>query len=216
MKTIIFTLALTLMTSAYAEIKTTWDKSYERDGISVFKGKVEGKKVVAFKGIAIIDAPIVSVASVIVDTEHKAKWIHRVKEIYTAKTISKNEVIEYNRVSAPWPVSDRDFVYKAKFITSADKKSAVITVKSIEFDDIPKKSGAVRGEIVEGTYNLKSLGNKTQFEVEILIDPKGLIPKWIANIVQKKWPYKTIMGIRKRLKDEDFEVIKRAKVLFNQ
>ena len=32
--------------------------------------------------------------------------------------------------------------------------------------------------------------------VSLLVDPKGSIPTWVVNLLQKKWPYKTLMKVK--------------------
>ena len=41
---------------------------------------------------------------------------------------------------------------------------------------------------------------KTWVEVDIFIDPKGEVPAFLVNILQRYWPYNTIMGVRSQVK----------------
>ena len=44
--------------------------------------------------------------------------------------------------------------------------------------------------------------------MEIITDPKGMMPNWLTNLVQKSWPVETLNGIRGQfVKDHmgDFE-----------
>ena len=46
---------------------------------------------------------------------------------------------------------------------------------------------------------------KTKIEVEVITDPKGLIPTWIINMVQKSWPVKSIGNLVKRASQPDIK-----------
>ena len=39
---------------------------------------------------------------------------------------------------------------------------------------------------------------RTKVEVEVFTDPKGALPAWLINLIQKDWPWKTIDGLVKR------------------
>ncbi|MFI5389926.1 MAG: hypothetical protein ACHQYQ_01090, partial [Bacteriovoracales bacterium] len=67
----------------------------------------------------------------------------------------------------------------------------------------PKTTG-VRGELIESKYVLTPMGpSKTKLEVEIVCDPKGMIPTWLVNLIQKSWPRKTITALMKQLEKPD-------------
>ena len=38
----------------------------------------------------------------------------------------------------------------------------------------------------------------TKVEVVIHVDPRGAIPKWLVNFIQKNWPYKFLKRIENR------------------
>lgn len=201
--------------TAFAGIDTNWKKINNEDGIKVYRGKVTGYDVVAFKGDAIIDANIQEVMSVLYDMDNKKEWVARLVEAKIVRPLNKTSRIEYNRSRTPWPLSDRDFVYKAKINFNKNKTFAKIRLSSVTDKKMPKKSGIVRGELKESMYTLTQLKNgKTRLTVEILADPKGMLPKWLVNIIQKKWPLKTINGIREQVAKKDFKVHPTVKKLF--
>jgi hypothetical protein len=39
---------------------------------------------------------------------------------------------------------------------------------------------------------------KTKLTVEVHTDPKGMLPSWLVNAIQKGWPSKTLNGLVKR------------------
>ena len=58
----------------------------------------------------------------------------------------------------------------------------------------------VRAELVNSLYRLTDMeGGKTRVEVEIQTDPKGWMPIWLVNLVQKDWPLETLNGMRGEL-----------------
>ncbi|MCF6148312.1 MAG: hypothetical protein E3K37_06605 [Candidatus Kuenenia sp.] len=197
-------------------IQAEWKMFTEKDGIQVYKGVVKGCPVVAFKGIAVIDAPLVKVMTVLCDVERKTEWVHYLAETRIIKEFSSQKRIEYHRTVPPWPVAQREFIFLAEAVPSDDKNTITINLCPAEDSVVPRTKSIVRGELKYGKYVLKSIenGQKTYLTVEILADPKGLIPKWLVNSIQKKWPVNTINGIRRELKSPFFRIDPIVKTIF--
>jgi len=204
-----------LTTSAFAKIDTNWEEIQNEDGIKVYEGDVKGESIVAFKGEAIIEGSMSQVMSVLYDMEHKTEWVDRLVETKLVRQINIRARVEYNRSATPWPLSDRDFVYKAQISMNKDKSFAKIVLISTEDNKMPVRDGIVRGDLKESAYTLTKLeSGKTLLTVEILADPAGFLPNWLINIIQKKWPSKTIAGIRKQIKKPSFTIHPSVKKMF--
>jgi len=198
------------------DYRIEWKKLYERDGINVYKGIVAECSLVAFKGVAVINAPIMHVMTVLYDMERKPEWVPFLEKAKIVKKISPRKRIEYHLTDSPWPVADREFIFLAEALISKDKKTITINLCPAENIEVAKKSSVIRGELKHGRYILKSVdnGKKTHLTVEILVDPKGLIPKWLVNYTQKKWPLCNINGIREEVKNPIFKVNPLVKNIF--
>lgn len=174
-----------------------WTLIKEQDGIRAYKRDIPGSDIVAFKGEGLVEATPLKVASVLMDISRKLEWVDRILEARLVKQLGPLERVEYNRSHVPWPLSDRDFVFHALAKVEPDG-AVVFELKSVEDAAEPPHKGLVRGRLVNSGYRLEPVegGARTRITVEIQADPRGSVPKWIANLVQKKWPIKTILGIR--------------------
>jgi hypothetical protein len=101
----------------------------------------------------------------------------------------------------PFPLADRDFVYRYEFSVDESDNSVIAEVKSVVHPKMPEQSSiGVRGEIISGRYILYPRGPKQTFVVaQYLADPKGYVPAWVVNLIQKQWPYKTLSAMRKQV-----------------
>lgn len=208
MKTILSLLLLLSLPLAWSGIDTTWEKVKDKDGVEVFRGDVAGTNVVAFRGVSVIDAPISHVVSVIYDVSRIKEWMSDLDSSRVILQKSTFEKIEYNRTKAPWPISDRDFVYSVDVKVNKADKTVDILIENAVHEGAPEVKGVVRGELRSSRYLLRSIDNglKTHIEVEILADPKGSIPKWVVNFFQRGWPSNTINGIRKIATEPNYQV----------
>lgn len=193
--------------TAYAEPKTWKEKGWEfvddKDGIKTYRKTSENSPVKGVGGEAEIDAPIGKILWVLMDHDHKSQWIDKFKGGRTVDEVSPLKHIQLASFHMPFPVSDREFVYTYDFSVNTELNAVVVEVKSVDSPKAPPVGkGDVRGEIVEGRYILKPMGTKTFVQAEYLADPKGSIPSWLVNIVQKSWPYKTLDGLRRQAKKD--------------
>ena len=155
---------------------------------------------------------------VLMDHDHKDDWVDKFKDARTLENPSPTSSVQYAAFDMPFPVSDRDFVYAYDFSYDQAKNMILVSVKNAKHKGAPEKDTVgVRGEIIMGKYRLypRKGGDKTFVEVEYLADPKGLLPTWVVDIVQKKWPYKTLKGLRNQVKKsfvKEHELIKKLNV----
>lgn len=213
----LLSLLLLLGFGARALASADWEEISNEDGIVCWSRDVPDSPIVAFKGEGVVDAPIAKVARVLQDTSRKKEWIARTLEVREVRRVSDLEYVEYIRSEAPGPIKDRDFVYNAKVELDREKKTLIVRIKSVKEPLAPENEDvAVRGELLDSCYVLTSIedGKKTRVSVEIQADPKGMIPKWVVNLVQKSWPRKTLQGIRDQAAKADVKEIEKVKEFF--
>jgi hypothetical protein len=146
----------------------------------------------------VVEASPAKVAAILMDVSRKLEWVHNIREARLVRHIGTFERVEYNHTHVPWPLSDRDFVFHARAELDKEKGSIEFRLASMQEPGEEPKKGRVRARIYNSGYLLEPLdgGKKTLLSVEIHADPQGSVPKWIANMFQKKWPLRTIQGIR--------------------
>jgi len=194
-----------------------WEQFDEDEGIAVFRREVPGSPIIALRGEGVIDAPILRVTSVLVDTSRSAEWIDRLAEVKVVRKLSDDEHIHWTHVTTPVVLKDRDFVYDIKLELDPANKKVMLNYHSV-YDSGAPKTDYVRGEFKFGTFTLTSIdgGKKTRVLAEVLADPKGSVAKWIVNLVQKSWPHKTIASLRRQVAKKDIVDQPRLKELFAQ
>ena len=136
------------------------------------------------------------IAYVLDDTESKTEWVLRLKQ---ENRLEGNPFsyrsIAYQHYNLSWPVSDRDYVIESKWSVMKDKKlpTVILSIKSIVGDSVPEIEGRVRGHLYRLVYKLEKLeSNQTRVTVEIMVNPKGLLPNLMINLIQKEWPITTL------------------------
>jgi hypothetical protein len=187
--------------SASAESPANWQKIDDQDGIVAYSRDVPGSAILAFRGDGDIAAPIAKVASILIDIERGPEWMDSLIDAHPVRRISDIEYVEYDHFGTPFPLAHRDFVFAAKMELLPQSKQIVLRFHSVDDPQAPK-TGYVRGELIQSSFMLTSLdhGTRTHMVADIQTDPKGWIPAFIANMVQRSWPVSTIASLRKQAK----------------
>ena len=153
-------------------------------------------EVNTYRGTTTMPISIERIAYVLDDTESKTEWVSRLKQ---ENRLEGNPFsyrsIAYQHYNLSWPVSDRDYVIESKWTVMKYMKlpTAILSIKSIIRDDFPEIEGRVRGQLDRLVYKLEKLeSNQTRVTVEIMVNPKGLLPKFMINLIQKEWPITTL------------------------
>jgi hypothetical protein len=175
----------------------TWEAVGSIEGVETWRKSVPGTDLLAFKGQITAPVHIGKLLSVFLDRNQRRYWVDKFADTKTIEQDGPLSEIYWIRFALP-VVSDRDYVLKAD--GSADATTHVFTanIKSINDPRKPLDDCCVRAQAI-GTYYkfeaLKGTPERTRITVEVRTDPKGSLPDFIINMIQKKWPSKTLGGL---------------------
>jgi len=192
-----------------------WIKTSDEDGIRSFKRELAASPIIALRGEGIVNAPIIRVASVLLDYDRAVEWVDSLEEVRVVRMLSATEFIEYDHVGTP-PIimKDRDFVCRGR--VNVDVKQQTLTMNLWPASDPAVPVGDyVRGTL-RGYWNLRSIanGSKTYVVTEMHGDPKGSIAEWMVNFFQKGWPRNTLESLREQVAKRDIKIIPQVKAVF--
>ncbi len=218
MKTIIL-LLLFISTSAFSESlleKIKWELYSNEDGIEIYTpvNYEHPSGLVPIKFKTIIDHDISRVVTVLADNDRKTQWLPYLQDSRTIEDLSFSEAIVYYRYGSPWPFSPRDFLIRSSGVFDEKAKVLKVEMKSIKkHKDLKVNPEYVRGFSHDGyaIVSVKTPG-KTQLEMAFLNDFGGMIPTFVINIVQKKWPYEFIKNLRIQLDKKDIIIDPKFKI----
>lgn len=179
-----------------------WELVKDENGIKVYIYETSDSDIVKAKTNIIVNAPIERVKAILDDIEQRHEWIPFLKVSKALSEFKDNKRIEYSHFSAPWPASDRDFVYQIE-LTNHSNKKLVYKMFSVETDLKPSDTRYIRADLFESVYTLQALNSETtSVELVFHADPKGWLPNWITNIIQRVLPFKILRNLRNRLSSE--------------
>src|SRR3954470_13609755 len=127
----LLTLPGTVCADAGTPQDTPWERFGEEDGITVFRREIAGSPVIALRGVGVVDAPILRVAGVLVDTSRSTEWVDSLAEVKVVRRLSDDEYVHWNHVSTPIVLADRDFVYSVKLELDPTNKKVMLNYHSV-------------------------------------------------------------------------------------
>ena len=188
MKNITLSLALLLGFSTLS-LANEWEKTFEKDGIVVYKKDSKRSDIQSLKASGLVRASVAKITTLLRDVKNSTKWVPNLLERKVVQNISDTEAILYDVTDMPWPITDRDTVVHHTLVLAEDKKSVILNFLSASNRLKDKDDDLVRAKIYTGYLKFTPQGENTLVEMSILVDPRGSIPSWAVNIVQVSMPY---------------------------
>ena len=180
-----------------------WQLVKDKDGIQVYTMDMEFTHIVKARAVTRIDSSLKKIKAILDDVEHRHEWVPFLEKSEVLQKQSREKRLEYSLFSAPWPASDRDFVYSLEQISSSEKQIKY-KMKSQTTELRPEQEWVIRGEIFESIYSLTAITDaSTRVELIYHADPKGWLPDWIINIIQRAFPYKILHNLKGRVKQNE-------------
>ena len=160
-----------------------WEDLGEADLVQCYKKSLDNG-LNMFKAVGVIRKTPAEIRDLLWTYSRKKEWDPSLEHIYVVQQFSDDFRIIYQRFSAPWPVSSRDFVFATRY---QDVEGGILIVGESVDVGVEEVEGVVRGEVICSAYYLKSLNaNNTEVTYMAAINPKGSIPTMIVNSVGKK------------------------------
>ena len=195
---VVLLLVLLFPTAAFAG-SGKWEYLGTEDGVRVSRMAVDGSDVLAFRSEMVADIAIGQLIAVFVDPNERKHWVDRYAD---HKVLDRTERSEryWIKFGLPFPVSDRDYVLQSDIEVDDAKRVFITRIKSVEDRRAPVNDCCVRATVHKTYYRFEPVpgSNKTRLIVEVHTDPKGLIPNWLVNRIQRDWPSTTLSGLVKR------------------
>jgi len=175
-------------------IKRNKDK---KNGYVLKRRKVEGTKVFEFKIEGPISATPVEALKAVRYTTLDKDYNEENGHNFEILEQTKNEVLIYSYMSAPWPFKDRDVVVRYTFYTDETEKSSKMSWLHEQNEDRKQVDGVIRMPVDIGEWSFVSTGdNECYVTATIRFDPGGNMPGWMINTQVKSFLVKDLNSLR--------------------
>ena len=172
-----------------------WEFRFKDDGISVHTRKL-ASGLMEFKSDVIVSKPIDQVVAFYEDEKKTSEWYYECTHMELLKDEGPSSKIFYFVMRPPWPVSERDAVFRR--VKSVDLLTGAVTFDLLSISEVlPPKKGKVRVPYLKLVWRftpLKKGGTEVYFQQHG--DAGGYIPGFIVNALVIDTPLNTLKKFR--------------------
>ena len=178
----------------------TWSLARDENGITVHTRPVPGSGIEEFRGVVEIDASADAVLELVRDSERFKDWFPNTPE---SRLLDRDGAVshQYSVMDAPWPVSDRDNVFRS--VLTQDTRDGTFELRiTANPDHHPEQPGRVRVRRANGLWRFEPLGpERTRVTFQMHLDPGGGVPSWLINARVVDSPFEALTNLRATLGD---------------
>lgn len=208
-----FLISLIFVSSLYAQSTTpAWKFIKETNGVKVFFRDMPDQKLHEVKILTTFNTNLSTLVAAMRDVSAYPTWVYKVDASKKVKDISNLEMVYYNHVDFPWPLSDRDAVIHTK-VSQNSKTKEVISVSFAEPLSVPSNKELVRIMVFNSKWTFTPKEKIVYGEYVFRSNPGGNIPAWLVNSSLDEGPVKTILQLKRLLKNTKYQSINDAGIV---
>lgn len=178
-------------------LASDWSFVKEKEQIKIYAKTNKSSPIKSLKAVGTIDAPIERVIALLRDVKYANTWVPNLVERSYVEKISDIEAVLYDVTDMPWPVADRELILHHRLNYSKDGRFLILTFESVKRNEVKVKKDFVRAFVHTGKVHFIPVSDsKTKLEVFLHVDPKGVIPSWVINLVQVEMPFELVKAIQ--------------------
>ena len=190
---------LLLICPALGLAQTEWKLVKDEQRIQIYVKGIAGSNLKELKTIAQFDCSMDALLSLLADIPAQPK--HQFACMFSQRIHTKTNYEQhfYQQLDMPWPISNRDGIFRQNINPKSTCNLMLIETNS-EKELMPVNPNFVRVPSLHSTWVIKKVGeNKLVGEYTIKVDPGGMVPAWLVNLFIDKAPFESVKKMRQLL-----------------
>jgi len=198
MRRILACFAVLLLTSVAGISDDGWTLVRSNIGIDTYENDRTHDGFKEFRGVTRLAATFEDARDVIKDIPGNIHWLPSCRRSELIRKISETEILVYIVSRAPWPVHDRDCVWKRHYVVDTDDHFLMPFTASDE--PFEGEEGLIRIVNARGIWEVKRLDpDTTEVSFQYIGDGGGTVPRRFVNITTKRIPEKALRALSERI-----------------
>jgi hypothetical protein len=200
MRNAILVLLVVLLAAGAITAGDRWLLIREKDGIEIFENSTAENGYREFRGVARLDASFEEITMVLKDIPGNVHWLPACRRSDEIRWLDEHQVLVYIVNRAPWPIRDRDCVWKRHYVVDTDRHFRLEFAATEEpFDG---ERGLVRMTFARGVWEAKRLGpSSAEVTFQYIGDGGGNIPRSFINANNRKLPHRVLTALVGRIEE---------------
>ena len=191
--------------TAQAQTSEGWVLKRDRGDVKVYLREAQDSDIKELRFETEFEASLHAIAAILLDVEGFDNWVYASELSETVEQISDTEMVYYNEIDFPWPLSNRDLVLHT--LLWQDPATKILHSKTYSVhDQLPKKPGIVRMTKADIHWSFTPLGNgRVKLDYYLNSDPGGSIPAWMINLAADQGPLLTMVKFKEELEKAKYK-----------
>jgi len=176
-----------------------WELKKDQNGILIYSRPVKDSRFNELKAVFDLPGTFDQLHSVLLDVSNYKTWVYCTTSSTLIERKSATEMVYYSRISAPWPVSNRDFYSDTRIWVDSGKQQ--MRVSSCNIDNFPlSKDHTVRIPFLKAEWTITS-PSPARLHVEYTLswNPGGSIPAFVANAFSTTGPFQSFSRLKRKM-----------------
>lgn len=193
-------LVFILMLGCFSRLSAQdWEFIKEKDGIKMFTRAQENSSFKCFRGETCFYSRLEALDHYIGVANNFDQWDENIRELKLLESQAGQHITCYFVYRTPWPLSNRDFCVDVSVSIDSARQTKIVYANPMK-NELPERKGIVRAKSYWLKWTLTvTENNSINGILEGFIDPGGLVPSWLYNMVIVEVPYKVIKGIKQKV-----------------
>jgi hypothetical protein len=198
MKPFSFFIIVFLAFAAHSFAQPAWELKKEENGIRIYSRSVKESKYKELKAVFDLPGTYEQLRSILNDVNNYKTWVCNTESSHLVERKSETEMVYYSRVSAPWPISNRDFYSDTRIWMDSTNHQMRLSSRSI--DRFPPTGHVVRIAFLRSEWIITAPSpNTLHVEYTLSWDPGGDIPAFLANAVSTSGPLQSFTQLKRKM-----------------
>ncbi|HEX2568589.1 MAG TPA: START domain-containing protein [Polyangia bacterium] len=184
-----------------------WKRRSDAEDVEIYTREVPGARVHESKAVGVIDAPPQACFKMVTDFENYTRVMPYTQEAKVLAREGDKVSYFYTVVDAPL-VSSRDYTIRVVDDSAADAKGGGYHARWVIANDKgpPPRDKVVRVAVNTGYWEFTPVdgGRQTRVTYQVLLDPGGSIPTWIADRANLSAMKTLFKALRKAVQDPKY------------
>jgi hypothetical protein len=179
--------------------QSTWDLKKDQNGILIYSRSLKDSKFNEIRAVFDLSGTFDQLSSILNDVGNYKDWVYSTASSTLIERKSTTEMIYYSRVSAPWPVSNRDFYSDTRIWI--DSATHLMHLSSRSVDNFPhSKDHFVRIPFLKAEWIITATSTTTlHVDYTLSWDPGGNIPAFVANAFSTAGPLQSFSQLKRKM-----------------
>lgn len=200
MRRFLASVAIALLTSVAGASDEGWTLVRSINEVETYVNDRTNDGFREYRGVTRMAATFEEARDAIKDIPGNVYWLPSCRRSELIRVISETELLVYIVSAAPWPVHDRDCVWKRHYVVDTDNHFRLVFTASDE--EYEGEAGLVRILNARGVWEVRRLADDTaEVSFQYLGDGGGTVPRSFVNSATKKIPEKALRALFERIEE---------------